>query len=57
MKKFADMVLKYRVGIIVGTIAITLFMGYQTTTLKINSDILNYIVFFLLDVGITYDLL
>ena len=43
MKKFADMVMKYRVGIIIGTIAITIFMSYQITKLKINSDILDYL--------------
>ncbi|MDW7679142.1 MAG: MMPL family transporter [bacterium] len=43
MKKFADLVLKYRVIIIISTIAITLFMSYQITTLKINSDVLKYL--------------
>ncbi|MCD4663728.1 MAG: MMPL family transporter, partial [Bacteroidales bacterium] len=43
MKKFSDLVLKYRVVIIISTIAITLFMSYQITTLKINSDVLKYL--------------
>lgn len=43
MKKFANMVLKHQVEIIVSTIMITLFMGYQLTKLNINSDILKYL--------------
>lgn len=43
MRKFAELVLKYRVPIIIGTIIITVFMALQLTKLKINSDILEYL--------------
>jgi predicted RND superfamily exporter protein len=43
MRKFAELVLKYRVPIIVGTIIITIFMAFQLRKLEINSDILEYL--------------
>lgn len=43
MRKFAELVLKYRIPIIIGTIIITIFMALQLGKLKINSDILEYL--------------
>jgi predicted RND superfamily exporter protein len=43
MRKFAEMVLKYRIPIIIGTIIITVFMAFQLRKLEINSDILKYL--------------
>ena len=43
MKLLADLVLKYRIPIIIGTIAITIFMVFQLTKLEISSDILEYL--------------
>ena len=43
MRKFANLVIKYRVVIIVLTIVLTGFLGYQLKNLKINSDILTYL--------------
>ncbi|MCK4446357.1 MAG: hypothetical protein KAW56_04675, partial [Candidatus Marinimicrobia bacterium] len=43
MRKFAEWVIKYRVGIIVGTVIITAFMVFQLKNLEINSDILEYL--------------
>ncbi|OPX28486.1 MAG: hypothetical protein B1H06_03205, partial [Candidatus Cloacimonas sp. 4484_143] len=43
MRKFAELVLKYRVPIIIGTIIITIFMAFQLRKLEINSDILEYL--------------
>ncbi|MCK4696501.1 MAG: hypothetical protein KAT74_12095, partial [Candidatus Cloacimonetes bacterium] len=43
MRKFAELVLKYRVPIITGTIIITVFMALQLRKLEINSDILKYL--------------
>ena len=43
MRKFAEWVIKYRVGIIVGTVIITVFMAFQLKNLEINSDILEYL--------------
>jgi len=43
MRKFAEWVIKYRVGIIVGTVIITAFMVFQLKNLEINSDILDYL--------------
>ena len=43
MRKFAELVLKYRVPIIIGTIIITVFMALQLGKLEINSDILEYL--------------
>ncbi len=43
MRKFANLVIKYRVVIIVSVIALTGFLGYQLKNLKINSDILTYL--------------
>jgi predicted RND superfamily exporter protein len=43
MRKFAEMVLKYRVPIIIGTIIITIFMAFQLKKLEISSDILEYL--------------
>jgi predicted RND superfamily exporter protein len=43
MKKVAELVLKHRVPIIIGTIIITIFMALQLRKLEINSDILEYL--------------
>ena len=43
MRKFAEWVVKYRVGIIVGTVIITAFMAIQLKNLEINSDILQHL--------------
>jgi len=43
MRKFAEWVIKYRVGIIVGTVIITAFMAFQLKNLEINSDVLKYL--------------
>ncbi|MHA1855122.1 MAG: efflux RND transporter permease subunit, partial [Promethearchaeota archaeon] len=43
MRKFAELVIKYRIGIIIGTVIITAFMAFQLTKLEINSDILKYL--------------
>jgi len=43
MRKFAELVLKYRVPIIIGIVIITIFMAFQLTKLEINSDILEYL--------------
>ncbi len=42
MRRFANLVIKYRVIIIVSVIGLTGFFGYQLKNLKINSDILTY---------------
>ncbi|RLD56734.1 MAG: hypothetical protein DRJ01_14845 [Bacteroidetes bacterium] len=43
MKKFANLVLKYRIPIIIGTIIITVFMAFQLRKLEISNDILEYL--------------
>ncbi|OQX87116.1 hypothetical protein B6D60_04630, partial [candidate division KSB1 bacterium 4484_87] len=43
IKNLARLVLKYRVFVITITIIITIFMGYEITKLRINSDILKYL--------------
>lgn len=43
MRKFAEWVIKYRVGIVVGTVLITAIMAFQLKNLEINSDILSYL--------------
>ncbi|HET56152.1 MAG TPA: hypothetical protein ENN33_13185 [Ignavibacteria bacterium] len=43
MRKFAEFVIKYRIGIIIGTVIITAFMAIQLKNLEINSDILSYL--------------
>jgi len=43
MRKFAEFVIKYRIGIIIGTVIITAFMAIQLRNLEINSDILSYL--------------
>ncbi len=43
MRRFANLVIKYRVIIIVSVIGLTGFFGYQLKNLKINSDILTYL--------------
>ncbi len=43
MRRFANLVIKYRVIIIVSVVALTGFFGYQLKNLKINSDILTYL--------------
>ena len=43
MKKFAELVLKYRIAIITATILLTLFFGYGLSKISINSDMLSYL--------------
>jgi predicted RND superfamily exporter protein len=43
MRKFAEMVLKYRVLVIVLTLGITIFFGYGVTKLRLNTDLLSYL--------------
>ncbi len=42
MKKIAALVINYRIGIIIGTILLTLFFGYSLRNLTINPDIVSY---------------
>ena len=42
MKKVAELVIKYRIVIIIGTILLTLFFGYSLKDLTINPDIVSY---------------
>lgn len=42
MKKVAEIVIKFRIVIIIGTILITLFFGYHLKNIKINPDIVSY---------------
>ena len=42
MKKIAELVIKYRIGIIIGTILMTIVMGYSLKNLTINPDIVSY---------------
>ena len=43
MRKFAELVLKYRILIIIVTVILTVFMSYQLKDLEINSDVLKYL--------------
>lgn len=43
MQKFATLVVKYRIAVIVITLALTGFFGYGLTKLTLNSDILSYL--------------
>jgi predicted RND superfamily exporter protein len=43
MKKFSEFVIKFRLLIIILTIGITLFLGFQLKNIQINSDILSYL--------------
>jgi len=43
MKKFAEMVLRFRIQIIVITSLLTIFFAYQLKDVKVNSDILTYL--------------
>jgi predicted RND superfamily exporter protein len=43
MRKFAEMVLKYRVLVIVLTLGITIFFGYGVTKVGLNTDLLSYL--------------
>jgi predicted RND superfamily exporter protein len=43
MRKFAELVLKYRILIIIVTVILTVLMSYQLKDLEINSDILKYL--------------
>ncbi len=43
MRKYAEFVIKFRIAIIIITIGITGWLGYQASTLTINSDILSYL--------------
>ena len=42
MKKAAELIIKFRIGIIVGAILLTLFFGYSLRNLTINPDIVSY---------------
>ncbi len=42
MKKIAELVIKFRIVVIVGTILLTLFFGYHLKNMKINPDIVSY---------------
>ncbi|MBW6484328.1 MAG: MMPL family transporter [Vicingaceae bacterium] len=41
MKKFAESIVKYRWLIIITTLVLTIVLGYQITSLKINSDLIS----------------
>ena len=43
MRKFAELVLKYRIAVIVAALAFTIFFGYGMTKVTINSDMLSYL--------------
>lgn len=43
MRKFAEMVLKYRVVVIVLTLGVTIFFGYGLTKVRLNTDMLSYL--------------
>ncbi|GAK55971.1 efflux transporter, putative, hydrophobe/amphiphile efflux-3 (HAE3) family [Candidatus Vecturithrix granuli] len=43
MRKFAEMVLKYRVMVIVLTLGVTLFFGYGVAKVRLNTDLLSYL--------------
>ena len=43
MRKLADVVIRYRIIIIVMAVLLTGFFGYQLKNLTINSDILSYL--------------
>ncbi len=43
MRKFAEIVLKFRVVVIVAALALTVFFGYGMTKVTINSDMLSYL--------------
>lgn len=43
MRKFAEMVLKYRVMVIVLTLGLTIFFGYGLTKVRLNTDMLSYL--------------
>ena len=43
MKKFADMVIKYRLAILIIVGLLTIFFGYQLKFMKVNSDIISYL--------------
>jgi len=43
MRKFAEIVLKYRLTIIAITLALTVFLGYGIIKVSINSDMLSYL--------------
>ncbi len=43
MRKFAALILKYRLAVIIITIGLTLFFGYGATKVTINSDMLSYL--------------
>jgi len=43
MRRFADLVIKYRLPIIVITVILTLFFAYQLKDARVNSDMLTYL--------------
>ena len=43
MTKFAELVLRFRIPVIIITLLLTAFFGYSLKDLKINSDILSYL--------------
>ena len=42
VKKVAELIIKFRIGIIVGTILMTIVLGYSLKNLTINPDIVSY---------------
>ena len=42
MKKLASLIIKFRIGIIIGVVLLTLFFGYSLKNLTINPDIVSY---------------
>ncbi|OPX26026.1 MAG: hypothetical protein B1H06_06350 [Candidatus Cloacimonas sp. 4484_143] len=42
MKKIAELIIKFRIVIIIGTILMTIVMGYYLKNIKINPDIISY---------------
>ena len=43
MRKFAELVLKYRIPIIAAALVLTVFFGIGMTKVTINSDMLSYL--------------
>ncbi|MBW2703039.1 MAG: RND family transporter [Deltaproteobacteria bacterium] len=43
MKRYAEFVIRFRIAIIVLTLGITGWLGYEISTLTVNSDILSYL--------------
>jgi len=43
VKKFADFVFRFRIWIVIVTVGITAFFGYQLRHLRVNSDVISYL--------------